>query len=123
MHNLLSLPLELRRQIYKEAWAPKLNLHLFLEDGRPRVSPCLGANLGHEERTSRMLTDAERGELKDCPSVLGLGNSCQLLRRLRSLWGPHYKCEEVVNGPWLGGDLPVLEGHGCVSMLMVCQQM
>lgn len=131
-HSLFSLPLELRRQIYTEVFAPKLKLHLFLLDGRPQVSPCLGANLGDEEYDSRSLSAEERVRLNtsdpswptECGSFAPPSkNTWQYLHRLQSSWGPHYKCEEVPKGMCLRDDHPGMQRHNCIGMLLVCRQM
>lgn len=123
-HNLFGLPL-LRRQVYTEVQAPKLKLHLFPEDGRPRVSPCLGAHLGDNEYNSRQVTDEERARLenpdsglRECGSFGPHSESTRrCLHRLQSSWGPHYKCEEVPKGMWLSDNHPGMQRHNYITLL------
>lgn len=129
-HDFFSLPLELRLQVYTEVWAPKLKLHLFLKDGRPSFSPCVGANLGDEGYDSRGPTEAEYAQLVKGRLPWGCGSygvssdgPRRCIQRLQSSWGPHYRCEEVAKGMRICSDLPAVERHSCVSMLLVCKQM
>lgn len=109
---LLSLPAELRRDILTRALTPAPGLHLFLHDGRPRVSPCLGARLVGEDSCERRV-----------PFKLGVTTQerqDEWVRRLESKWANHYMCEEVRDGR-VFSDHPAKRGY--MYALLVCKQM
>ena len=110
-------PFELRRRIYEEVWSPEnLKFHLYLQDGRLRGSICLGAELGHEPHEVRKPSGDE-------DLHLDWFDGDQLLNRLKSLWGPHYKCEEYTMGTVPYHDHPAAQGPDWLNMLLVCREM
>lgn len=115
--EFFTLPFELRRKIYAEVWSSdKLKFHLYLQDGRLRGSVCLGAELGDEQPfDSQML----RGDDLQISSYA----DGKTLDRLKSSWGPHYKCEEHTMGTARYHDHPATPRPGCVNMLLVCKEM
>ena len=103
--TLLSLPAEIRRGILRHALAPGMQLHLYIDDGRPCVSQCLGAKLGEEEYHERDLVHlghaAEAPLVRLLPSVPGMTQEKRMEewgRRLRSKWANHYMCKEHRDG-------------------------
>ena len=115
--KFFSLPFELRHKIYAEVWSSdKLKFHLYLQDGRLRGSVCLGAELGDEPFESRMLRGNEELPLSSY-------RDGRALDRLKSLWGPHYKCEERAMGIARYHDHPATPRPGCLSLLLVCREM
>lgn len=112
--RLLSLPLEIRREIFLYVLTPVPKLHFYLEDGRPCVSPCLGANLGKEDYNERAVAPL--------PGVTRETRSKAWARRLSSTWANHYMCEEVRDGKRFS-DHPVREAHGYTYTLLICRQM
>ena len=113
--RLLSLPPELRREILLHALPPIPGLHLYLQDGRPRVSPCLGANLGEEAFNDR----AAYGPIG---ALLKGGKIEEWARRVSSPWANHWMCEEVRDGKRFA-DHPVERQEGYTFALLVCKQM
>ncbi|KAI0431604.1 hypothetical protein F5Y09DRAFT_184541 [Xylaria sp. FL1042] len=84
--RLLSAPLEIRRAIY--AIILPHQVHMFLSQGKLRLSVCLQPHLGDDlhdgrERNSRRTSDRPP---KSPPSWAS---------RLGSSWGPHWQCEEI----------------------------
>ncbi|MBE3046711.1 hypothetical protein IMZ48_30100 [Candidatus Bathyarchaeota archaeon] len=112
--RLLSLPLEIRREIILHVLSPVPNLHLYLEDGRPRVSPCLGANLGEERFRERTVPREPGAPFAD--------RQGEWARRMNSPWANHWMCEEVRDGKQFP-DHPVKGEGGHTFALLVCKQM
>ena len=110
--RLLSLPPKLRREILLHVLPPIPSLHLYLQDGRPRVSPCLGANLGEERYNERVVPTPSDASFSDWNK--------DWARRTSSPWANHWMCEEVRDGKRFP-DHPAGRGH--TFPLLVCKQM
>lgn len=116
--TIFSLPPEIRQDILKLVLAPGLQLHLYLRDGCPCVSQCLGAKLGEEDYDERVLPG-------DPNMKFGwLGRKIEWGRRLSSPWANHYMCEEVRDGKRFA-DHPDRPAWRPVDMLglLACKQM
>lgn len=112
--RLSSLPPEIRREIFLHVLAPGPKLHLSLRDGRPFVSPCLGADLGDEAFLARR-PDGEDEPISEDGDVVWA-------RRLGSPWANHYLCEEVQAGLHYP-DHPAGQTRPYAFILLVCKQM
>ena len=112
--GLLSPPPEVRRDIFTFVLTPGPKLHLYLQNGRPHVSPCLGANVGDETFEERAPTH-ELGRAMACRNGIWAW-------RMNSPWGNHYKCEEVRAGKRIP-DHPVGQTRAYAYIFLVCRQM
>ncbi|OAL44288.1 hypothetical protein IQ07DRAFT_592364 [Pyrenochaeta sp. DS3sAY3a] len=87
-NRLLSLPSELRRNIYQYTFPDQV--HLRCQDGITRISRCVQP---YEDRHSPRNWNHGGWERKSHTEI-----SCRrdpiLGRRVQSTWGPHWKCEE-----------------------------
>ncbi|PVH75215.1 hypothetical protein DL98DRAFT_602220 [Cadophora sp. DSE1049] len=81
--KLLSAPLEVRREIYSHLNIDN-QIHLFLHEGKLRMSACLEPSLGDNTHDGRERQDEDGRGYRDP----------QWARRLASAWGPHWECEE-----------------------------
>ena len=104
--RLFLAPYDIRRAIYVHLITNQV--HVFLRQGKIHLSVCVepspaGDHYGFERRTS--------GDLS---------SDTIWARRLRSSWGPHWKCEEVASR--------INDNYGAayginVAVLLVCKRM
>ena len=113
--RLLSLPAEIRRQIWTHALSPGPRVHLTLHGGHPYISPCLGAELGYEA----LLTRAAPVHYRRLPSE---DRDALFYMRIMSRWANHFLCEEARSGVHFK-DHPVLEKQINTDILVTCKQM
>ncbi|KAH6891387.1 hypothetical protein B0T10DRAFT_560629 [Thelonectria olida] len=116
--TLSTLPLEIRRLIYKEVWDPKLSMHLYFRGDQLSALPCLGAHIGDETEVDTRYPSREECDLRweKKPSK----NDNFWISRLSSSWGHHYRCEE----DWMPHpDHPTSRKNKCISTLLVCEGM
>ncbi|KAI0813821.1 hypothetical protein GGR55DRAFT_636041 [Xylaria sp. FL0064] len=83
--GLLSAPWEIRRAIYSILLPDQV--HVFLSQGKLRLSICLQPNLGDDVHDGR--ERSPRGTSDTSASSLSWAS------RLWSSWGPHWQCEEI----------------------------
>lgn len=79
--KLFSAPLELRRAIYSYILSEQI--HITIQCGELHLLACVTPYLANERDIG-----LERKSIADWP------NDAVLARRLRSSWGPHWRCEE-----------------------------
>lgn len=105
--RLLSAPLEVRREIYSHFGIDN-QIHLVLHEGRLRMSVCLEPSLGDNICDGRERRTTYNLDYSDV----------QWARRLASLWGPHWECEE--NATRINSDKNV---HHISDLRLVCKKM
>lgn len=88
--RLFSAPLEIREAIY-EYLVPD-GVHVYLHRDNLRLSRCVQPHLGDD------LWGGERQEADSPYSGAATFSDPVWARRLRSSWGPHWKCEEKMLG-------------------------
>ncbi|KAI0415300.1 hypothetical protein F5X98DRAFT_347035 [Xylaria grammica] len=114
--RLLSVPIEIRRAIYANA-VPR-QIHVFLSQGKLRLSACLEPNLGDHRHDGR-----ERGRDHVVGSnVRDPEAEARWARRLRSSWGPHWQCEELTLSDE-GAPSHNSRRHGISNLLFSCKKL
>jgi hypothetical protein len=99
---LLALPLELRQAIY--AHLLPHGIHLTLLNEQPHLSTCVQPDPNHGQWGQERCDAASIMRPHSDPDPVWA-------RRLQSTWGPHWECEEMVQG-----------GHG-LGFMRTCRAM
>lgn len=119
----LTVPIEIRTAIYAlvlggpEIW--NRELHLSCHNNVFQLSPCLGMD------ENRMNSRTDSGEIPDDTYPHGYGEVRVAARRLRSTWGPHWRCEEHMLASFeraASDGIPGLFGL-FLPIFLVCRQM
>ncbi|RYP70894.1 hypothetical protein DL771_005144 [Monosporascus sp. 5C6A] len=110
--RFFSMPIEIRQAIYAHIIPD--SVHLFLQQDKVAVSACI------EPCPERDLSGLDRRSTGDWRT------DAIMARRLRSSWGPHWKCEEVALGIGDSYDDKMCDVARDVTMtavLAVCKKM
>lgn len=83
--QFFSFPAEIRDAIY--AYLVPNAVHVFMRECNAVISTCLEPNIGADLSGWERKPDPRLDDRSDADAVWG--------RRLRSSWGPHWRCEEV----------------------------
>jgi hypothetical protein len=110
---LFKTPLEIRLDIY--ALLIPHEIHIRFSKNKLQVSPCLATHLYNSDRVIECWA-FDTGKFRVESSGEEVDREEVRARRLRSSWGPHFRCEERANDVFLNQD--------CLdSLLQVCRQM
>ena len=117
-----SLPLEIRDAIYAYLIPNNIAVHLSSRLGNVAITRCLAPVIsGYLDGSERFPGGDEPTNSRDIP------RKAIWMRRLRSSWGPHWKCEENVQRPAGEHKCPLsqatLDGEVITVLLVVCRKM
>lgn len=111
---LFSLPPEVRDAIY--TYILPNAIHIFLREGKVAASTCM------EPEIAKFRTGRERMPREEELAGFRERSSQRVwARRLRSSWGPHWQCEEIVQRT--AGHRKSDTGKMVLKMLLVCRRM